>query len=131
MEAPLQTFKRAKTLRRNLSLPEVLLWNALRGQALGMKFRRQHPIGPFILDFFCAKLRLAVEVDGYSHGTGDRADRDAGRDDWLRRQGIEVLRLSASTVLDDMDAALATIEAAAGERRRHLPPPPASRGAPP
>ena len=131
MEAPRQTFVHAKRLRRTMSLPEVLLWQALRRERLGLKFRRQHPEGPFILDFYCAKLRLAVEVDGSSHGTENRPQRDRSRDAWLAHHGIQVVRLSAATVLGDMTAALDTIGAVAEERRRHLPPPPASRGAPP
>jgi very-short-patch-repair endonuclease len=131
MEAPRRTFDRAKDLRRHMSLPEVLLWQALRPRANELKFRRQHPLGHYILDFYCSKLRLAVEVDGYSHGTAGQPQHDARRDAWLATQGVEVLRLSASTVLDDMDATLATIAAAVDRRRAHLPPPPASQGAPP
>ena len=93
-----------------MSLPEVLLWKALREHDLP-RFRRQHPAGPFVLDFFCPEHGLAVEVDGASHGTGDLS-YDARRDEWLGRQGKRVLRLSAELVLSDMDAALATIAAA-------------------
>ncbi|WP_293678383.1 endonuclease domain-containing protein [uncultured Phenylobacterium sp.] len=100
----------AKSLRRSMSLPEVLLWQALKGGGLeGLRFRKQHPIGPYILDFYCARLRLAVEVDGGSHGFGDRPDRDERRDAWLREQGIHTLRMSASLVLESVDDALRTI----------------------
>ena len=62
MRASILTFKRARTLRRKMTLPEVLLWQELRGGRLnGLHFRRQHPVGPYILDFFCAAARLAVE----------------------------------------------------------------------
>src|SRR3954469_10158826 len=68
MRAPLLTFKRARALRRAMTLPEVLLWQALRGgQVGGLRFRRQHPIGHYVLDFYCPALRLAVEVDGAAH----------------------------------------------------------------
>jgi very-short-patch-repair endonuclease len=116
MVAPPRTVRRAKNLRWRMSLPEVLLWKALRGDSTGQRIRRQHPIGPYILDFYCADARLAVEVDGASHGVGGAVAHDERRDDWLAGQGVRVLRLSAELVLSDMDAALATIAAArAGE----------------
>jgi very-short-patch-repair endonuclease len=83
-----------------MSLPEVLLWQQLRGQSEA-KFRRQHPLGPYVFDFYCAKARVCVEVDGIAHDMGDRANRDAARDEWLRGQGIEVVRVPASEVLSD------------------------------
>jgi very-short-patch-repair endonuclease len=112
-------------MRRNLDLPEGLLWRRLRRRGLeGHRFRRQHPIGPYVLDFYCAESRLAVEVDGYSHGVADRPQHDARRDAWLLRDsGVRTLRLPARLVLSDMDGALATIAAA-------LAPQPASRTAP-
>jgi very-short-patch-repair endonuclease len=82
------TKDRAKALRRTLSLPEVLLWKALKGRAVdGLHFRKQHPIGPYILDFYCEAAKLAVEVDGASHGAGDRPVRDERRDAWLAGAG--------------------------------------------
>ncbi|MEJ0064477.1 MAG: endonuclease domain-containing protein [Caulobacteraceae bacterium] len=73
-------------MRKNLTPPEARLWQALRGRALdGLKFRRQHPIGPFILDFYCVSARLAVEVDGSVHTLGDNPARDDSRDLWLER----------------------------------------------
>jgi very-short-patch-repair endonuclease len=102
----------AKTLRRSLSLPEVLLWKALKGRQFeGLQFRKQHPVGPYILDFYCHDLKLAVEVDGQSHGMGDRAERDAVRDAWLEARGVRTLRLPASLVLESVDDALRTIRA--------------------
>ena len=104
------TKDRAKALRRTMSLPEVLLWKALKGGAIErLHFRKQHPIGPYILDFYCDAAKLAVEVDGASHGAGDRPDRDERRDAWLATQGIATLRLPASLILRDLDAALRTI----------------------
>ncbi|HXA40020.1 MAG TPA: DUF559 domain-containing protein [Phenylobacterium sp.] len=77
--------KRARQLRRRMSLPEVMLWKALRGREHGKPvFRRQYPTGPYVLDFFCAKARLCVEIDGGSHGFGDRPRADARRDGYLR-----------------------------------------------
>ena len=104
------TKDRAKALRRSMSLPEVLLWKALKGGAVDrLHFRKQHPIGPYILDFYCDAAKLAVEVDGATHGTEDRPERDDRRDAWLAAQGIATLRLPASLVLRDVDAAVRTI----------------------
>jgi len=104
------TKDRAKALRRSMSLPEVLLWKALKGGAVDrLHFRKPHPIGPYILDFYCDAAKLAVEVDGATHGTEDRPERDDRRDAWLAAQGIATLRLPASLVLRDVDAAVRTI----------------------
>jgi very-short-patch-repair endonuclease len=110
MDGPRLTKDRAKALRRTMSLPEVLPWKALKGGAIDrLRFRKQHPLGPYILDFYCDAAKLAVEVDGASHGTGDRPVRDERRDAWLAAQGIATLRLPASLILRDVDAAVRTI----------------------
>ena len=110
MNAPTVTRRSARELRRRMTLPEVLLWKALRGRALdGLHFRRQHPLGPYVLDFYCDAAKLCVEVDGYSHGTGDRPERDERRDAWLEERGVRTLRISASLVLEEVDDAVATI----------------------
>jgi very-short-patch-repair endonuclease len=96
--------KSARRLRREMTLPEVILWQALRKQPNELKFRRQHPSGPYILDFFCSDARLAIEVDGEAHDRGDRPQRDEARDAWLRATGIETLRIPAVEVLKDADA---------------------------
>ena len=100
-----------------MSLPEVLLWQAVRRKAVAdLRFRRQAPMGRFILDFYCEEARLAVEIDGYGHNMGDQPQRDRRRDEWLGQHGIRVLRLPAELVLEDMDSALGTIIAwASGE----------------
>jgi ATP-dependent DNA helicase RecQ len=99
---------KARDLRRDMSLPEVQLWQALRGEKLGgLKFRRQHPISPYVLDFYCAGARLAVEIDGDSHD--GRAAQDARRDAFLLEQGIRTLRIPARDVLNDLPAVTAHI----------------------
>jgi very-short-patch-repair endonuclease len=95
-----------------MSLPELLLWRELRCVP-DVKFRRQHPIGPYILDFYCDQARLAVEVDGSSHAMGDRPARDERRDAWLARESVTVMRLPAVEVLKNLDAAVQAILAAA------------------
>lgn len=99
MRAPVLTQKRARSLRRTMTLPEVLLWQRLRARK--PSFRRQHPEGPYILDFYCAAVRLCIEVDGQAHDV----EHDARRDAWLAAQGIDTLRVTAVDVLRDPDAA--------------------------
>jgi very-short-patch-repair endonuclease len=100
------TARNASKLRRKMTLPEVILWHWLRQRPDGLKFRRQHPTGPYVLDFFCSDARLAIEVDGEAHSRGDRPRRDASRDAWLRSAGIETLRIPAFELLNDADAVL-------------------------
>lgn len=92
MRAPKKVIGNAQRLRRAMSVPEARLWNRLRSRAPGKPiFRRQHPIGPYVLDFYCARARLAIEIDGISHDMGDRPQRDIRRDAWLKKQGVTVL----------------------------------------
>jgi very-short-patch-repair endonuclease len=110
-----------------VSLPEVLLWEHLRGGKLdGFRFRRQHPVGPFILDFFCPDWKLAIEVDGAAHDLPERAEQDGRRTMWLNNQGINLMRFSARSILarEELDGVLRAIRAA-------LPPPPAVPAPPP
>ena len=104
LKASKGTVKRARELRRKLTLPEGLLWRVLRARPAGLKFRRQHPCGPFVLDFYCEAARLGVEVDGLAHDMGDRPKRDLARDRWLTAHGIRVLRIPARHVLGNLDA---------------------------
>lgn len=110
-----------------MTLPEVLLWNDLRGARLhGLKFRRQHGIGPYILDFYLPSHRLAVEVDGQGHDHPDQIRHDQRRDAWLAEQGIEVLRFTAKSVLCDEERVFvldAIVRAAAPSTASGLPPP--------
>ncbi len=82
-----------------MNLPEVLLWRHLKGDPEGIKFRKQHPIGRYFLDFYVARLKLAIEIDGIVHDMGDRPRRDEKRDPFLRSLGIEVVRIPATEVL--------------------------------
>jgi very-short-patch-repair endonuclease len=104
VRAEKRTLKQARHLRRSMSLPEVALWRLLRRRQLeGFRFRRQHPVGPYILDFYCPMAKLAIEVDGIGHWVGGRAHRDATRDVWLNEKGIRVLRVPAAAVLRETD----------------------------
>ena len=101
--------KRARELRAGMTRAEVLLWQKLRGdQMLGLRFRRQEPIGNFIADFFCAAARLVVELDGDSHD--GRADYDATRDEILAAEGYRTLRFRNEDVFRNLSGVLETIE---------------------
>jgi len=113
-----------------MSLPEVLLWRELRAAPGDLKFPRQHPTGPYSLDFYCSDARLAIEVDGEAHDQGDRPARDAARDAWIARAGIETLRIPAVEVLHDLEAILRAIIARA-QQRLPLHHPAAPGGPPP
>lgn len=109
------TYQRAAWMRRHLTPPEARLWRCLKGGNLnGAKFRRQHPLGPYILDFYCVEARLAVEVDGAVHGTPERMAHDARRSAWLEAQGVRVLRIPALTIRDNLDGVLEGIRIAIG-----------------
>jgi very-short-patch-repair endonuclease len=93
-----------------MSLPEVLLWNFLRKKPQGVKFRRQHPVGSYVIDFYCPSARIGIEIDGIAHEMGDRPVRDQARDSWLAGQGIRIVRIPASDVLKSVvDAAAAIV----------------------
>jgi very-short-patch-repair endonuclease len=107
------TLVRARRLRKEMSLPEVLLWRELRQRPGGLKFRKQHPIDGIVTDFFCHAASLAIEVDGITHDMSDQPEYDERRDAMLAQQGIRTLRITARDVLADLDAAVTTIVAAA------------------
>ena len=97
-----RTVGKAKGLRGSMSLPEVLLWQRLR--SVPVKFRRQHPIGQYVVDFYCPSAKLIVEVDGAAHDCGDRPVRDAARTVELETRGFRMIRVPARDVLADPDA---------------------------
>jgi very-short-patch-repair endonuclease len=101
---PRETIKRARKLRSEMSLPEGLLWRELRKRPGGFKFRRQHPAGVYVLDFYCAAVSLAIEVDGFAHNTGGVAKSDARRSEWLRSQHVATTRIPARAILEDLEA---------------------------
>ena len=111
LKTPIEQIKRARSLRREMSLPEVLLWQQLRRRPDGLKFRRQFPIGTITVDFACLERRLIIEVDGEGHSYGDQPRRDQARDAILGREGFRVCRIAARDVLKDLDAVVRMIVA--------------------
>ena len=104
LQGPKSSIERARKLRREMSLPEVLLWQVLRQRPAGFKFRKQHPAGAYAADFFCHEARLVVEVDGEAHERGDRPERDVTRDAWFAERRFDVMRIPAAEVLHDLEA---------------------------
>jgi very-short-patch-repair endonuclease len=89
----------ARRLRKEMTLPEVMLWQNLRGSPAGLKFRKQHPSGPYIADFYCHKARMIIEVDGMAHDMGDNPVKDELRDKWFAERDLEVVRIPATDIL--------------------------------
>ena len=94
-------YAHARAQRKSPSLPEALLWRELRSKAGGLKFRRQHPVGRYVIDFYCAGAKCGFEIDGIVHDMGTRPERDAARAAWLAEHGIRIVRIPAREVLDD------------------------------
>jgi very-short-patch-repair endonuclease len=127
MAGPSETVRRARKLRSEMTPPELKVWSELRKRPRGFKFRRQQPAGIYVLDFYCAAVRLAIEVDGFAHDSARAAARDTRRSEWFRSQHIATLRVPSRVVLDDVHAAVVRIvevcedRAAALSRHRPVP----------
>jgi very-short-patch-repair endonuclease len=107
-----------------MTSPERLLWWALRKNRAGLRFRRQHPAGRYVLDFYCDSKKLCVEIDGASHEFTVR--RDGARDRWLAEQGVRTVRIAASEVMSNLEGVVQYIVAEANTPSvalRATPPP--------
>lgn len=104
-----ESVMRARSLRREMTLPEGMLWQVLRQRPHGLKFRRQHPIGRCIVGFYCPAAQLVIEVDGVSHSMGNNPKRDVHRDHWIRGRGLRVLRFAAADVINDLQSVVTAI----------------------
>jgi very-short-patch-repair endonuclease len=104
----------ARMLRQDATWAERSVWDALRAHTRGVKFRRQHPIGRYVVDFYCHGAALVVELDGNAHN--DREHKDAARDEWLRYQGLMVLRFANAEWKNDRASVLGRIDAAVAAR---------------
>jgi very-short-patch-repair endonuclease len=98
----------ARALRRNTTDAEKLLWSKLRREQLGAKFRRQHPIAPYIVDFICVDRRLIIELDGSQHM--EKIPYDSDRDQFLARQRYTVLRFWNNEVFENLNGVLTKID---------------------
>lgn len=115
MAKPVPKVALARQFRKAPTPPEWLLWERLKSRDVsGFAFRRQHPVGPYILDFYCARARLAIEIDGGMHDAG----RDAARDRWLAVKEIQTYRIPAAEVFRDADGVADGVRLLAEERVR-------------
>lgn len=110
-DAPPPVFKNAEVLRGNMTEAEKLLWEKLRKKQLdGFRFRNQHPISHYILDFYCFKSKLGIEVDGEYHNTKPQQFYDEERTEHLKALGIKIIRFSNQEIFDNMESVLETIK---------------------
>jgi very-short-patch-repair endonuclease len=103
-----KVFTNAKELRRNLTPAEQKLWAVLRNDQLGVSFRRQHAIGPYVTDFCCIKKKLVIELDGGQHL--EQADYDQERTEFLQSKGYRVLRFWNNDVVNDINGVITAIQ---------------------
>ena len=110
-EASPEIIKRAAILRANTTPAENVLWEKInKSQLFGVRFKRQHPIGKFIVDFYCSKLYLVIEIDGDVHDLPDVVERDEGREVELKKYGLKILRFTNEEVLNKTDRVVEAIK---------------------
>lgn len=98
-----------QSLRKNLTTPERQLWQRLRNKQLGVKFRRQHGIGPYIADFYCPECALVIELDGDSHFTDDAKQYDQQREKCMQTGGINTLRFTNNEIVENIEGVIQVI----------------------
>ena len=107
--ASVRIFNNAKSLRANLTFAEKLLWSRIRNNKLGYHFRRQHPSSNYIVDFYCHKLNLVIEVDGRIHMDKIVRMEDRSKEESLISYGLIVIRFTNDAVIKNIDAVIASI----------------------
>ncbi len=95
-----------QVLRRNMPVPEQILWAKIRNQQLGVKFRRQHGIDQYIVDFYCPEAMLVIELDGDSHYIDGTEDKDRIRNEFMQTLGLRVIRYLNSDVMQNLDGVI-------------------------
>ncbi|REL37758.1 DUF559 domain-containing protein [Rhodohalobacter sp. SW132] len=113
--------QRARELRNNSTLSEVILWNHLKGkQMLGFDFHRQRPVGNYLVDFICSELYLVIELDGYTHLLDEQGERDELREKQLKAFGLHTIRFWDEEVYNEIDNVLRVIEATVIKQKKQL-----------
>jgi very-short-patch-repair endonuclease len=106
-----EIFKRASELRKNMTDAEKALWPALRKKQIqGKRFRRQHPVSKYIVDFYCHQSKLAIEVDGGIHNKTEQKEHDTGRSYELQQLGIKVIRFTNDQIFQNLNEVIKEIE---------------------
>jgi imidazole glycerol-phosphate synthase subunit HisF len=108
-EANPLVFGLAKELRKNMTHAEMVLWNHLKAGINGLKFRRQHPLGIYVADFYCHQIKLIIEVDGSIHNKKEIKEYDSQRENNLIAEGYTVIRFTNYQVLNEIQSVLSTI----------------------
>jgi len=103
-------YRNAANLRNNMTEPECKLWDYLKSRPAGFKFRRQHPIAGYVLDFYCHKLRLSIEVDGNYHLKKVEKEKDKERTIYFNNVGITEIRFYNQQVIEKFDKVVKIIE---------------------
>ena len=103
-------FSGAKELRNNVTEAEMILWGYLKTKPSGYKFRRQHPLHNYIVDFFCYKLKLIIEVDGSIHNNEEVKKNDAGRQMIIESEGLNILRFTNDEVTKQLEIVIEKIQ---------------------
>jgi very-short-patch-repair endonuclease len=103
------TIARAKLLRKNMPEAEVILWSRIRNNKLGVKFRRQQPIGIYYVDFICHERKIAIELDGDQHGTEQAINYDNKRTDFIKSQGYDLIRIPNGYIKHDLGAVVSSL----------------------
>ena len=118
-----RTFIKAKQLRKSMTKAELLLWKRLNNNQLGgIRFRRQHPIANYIVDFYCHSYKLVIEVDGDYHTSEDQMKHDKKRDLTLKNLGLSILRFTNQDVHQNIDQVITKIKENLIEPSQHKPP---------
>ena len=114
---PRELVERRSELRSRSTPAEISLWRLLQSSGLkGRKFRRQHGIGPYVVDFYCPAERLVIELDGAAHDSDAAASRDQERERFLKNSGVTVLRLENRSIFENPEGVLQLIEQQFGSR---------------
>ncbi len=104
-------FEKAKMLRKNMTASEQILWEELKGKKmLGLRFRPQHPIDIFIVDFYCHPIKLVIEIDGGYHQSTEQAEYDIGREGELEYWGIKIMRFTNEEIANQLSNVTGEIE---------------------
>ncbi|PXX97049.1 hypothetical protein DF185_18670 [Marinifilum breve] len=114
-------FEKAKSLRQNMTEAELKLWDHLKGKKIqGLRFRAQHPIDIFIVDFYCHSIKLVVELDGGIHLSTEQKEYDIGREAEINHWGIKVIRFTNDEVAADINKVVLTINEFCTKRIKEL-----------
>ena len=95
-----------RKLRKNLTTSERIFWNKIRHSQSGYKFRRQHSIGPYIVDFYCPKLNIIIEIDGDVHAIEEQIKKDKIREDYLGKLNFKIIRYNNNDIINNIDGVL-------------------------